>query len=586
LFNEKNIPILIILTPIFSILILVSILVFSLVQNQRNYFQKEGMEFEKKYILKQKQILSKEVNRIIDYISYQRNLTIENSKKSIEIQMNAFLKNIKNNLIKPNSYREYVLQNSNSNTDFIIFDIANKKQFKDKDVFFHFKTIEDFKRVLKKKNKQFLIEDETTIYFFKYLKKRNLFVVLKKDIFYLLDDLRYNIARWVDYIRFGKNNYFWIYTNTNILISHGKEKGKIGKDNTNKKDFKGNYYVQKLVHLAIKNKHGAFYELYLPKKDTYKKKLAFVKIYKQWNWIIGSAIYLDEMHEVIAKEKKILEKKINSYIQMAIAIALLAIIFASILSFLISQQINNIFKEYQEKMKKEVKDKDRAMFHQSRHARLGEMLSMLSHQWRQPLSQLSGILMEIETKVLFKKYDDKFLLNSSSDATNIIEYMSNTIEDFKNFFKLEKQKEEFMISNACENAIRLVKDSFFHQEVTLNYKIYKDKKVKGYPREYSQVILNLLLNARDALILNEIKNPHINLIVNSYNNQSLVTVNDNAKGIKEETLEKIFEPYYSTKGKQGTGLGLYMSKVIIEENMNGSLTATNNKNGAVFRVLV
>ncbi len=607
MFNEKNIPILIILTPIFSILILVSILLYYLIDNQQTYFEKENTQFEKEYVFKQKEILKKEINGVIKYINYQRNLLIENSKKNIKIQMNAFLENIKNGTINNKEYKNYVLQNANSNTDFIIFDIKDNRVIKDKDVFFFYETLDDFKKILKNKNEVFKIEDETNIYFFKYIKDSDIIIVLKKDIFYLLDDLKYNIARWVEYINFGKNNYFWIHTNTNILISHGKRKNEIGIDDTNKKDFQDNYYVQNLVRIAIKNKNGAFSEFYSIEDKTPRKKLAFVKLYNEWNWIIGSGIFLDEINSVISNKKRVLENRINKYIQTAMVISFLLIIFISILSLFISQKINLTFLAYQKKVKKkelrlknlnknlntkianaikEVKAKDRAMFHQSRHARMGEMLSMISHQWRQPLSRLSGILMEIETKVIFKKYDEQFLLDSADDATHIIDYMSNTIEDFKNFFKPEKEKEEFLVSKACDNAISLLKDSFQNQKINLNYRIIKDKKIKGYPREYSQVILNLLLNAKDALLSNNIKNPHINLIVNTYNNQSLVIVSDNAKGIKEEDMEKIFEPYYSTKSKQGTGLGLYMSKSIIEKNMFGSLTARNNKYGAIFRVLV
>ncbi|RXK12206.1 histidine kinase [Halarcobacter mediterraneus] len=609
MFNEKNIPTLIILTPIISILILVSILLYNFVQSQEDYFLQESMQLEKEYISKQKETLKKEVNGLITYIKYQKNLLLENSKKNIKIQMNAFAKNIENNTIKQKNYFKYIIQNANSNTDFMIFDLKNNKLIKEKDIFFRFNEKEDYKKVLKDKKEALIIEDETTLYFFKYIKNKNIVLALKKDIYYLTDDLKYNIARWIESIRFTNNNYFWIHTNTNILIAHGKRKDEIGTDDTRRIDLKGNLYVQKLVRLAIKNYDGTFFKFYSKKegKERPSTKLSFVKLYNEWNWVISGGIYLDEINNVISKQKNALEKKIKKYIQTAMVIAFLLIICISILSILISQQINKTFQRYQAKVKrkelklknlnknlnvkiekaiKEAKEKDRAMFHQSRHARMGTMLSMISHQWRQPLSQLSGILMEIETKILFNKADKKFLLKSTEEATNVIEYMSDTVEDFKNFFKKEKDKKEFYISKACENAITLVKDSLTNQKIKLYYKVINDSKIKAYPREYSQVILNLLLNSRDALIENEIKNPRIYLIINTYKNKTIVTVNDNAKGIQLNNIEKIFEPYFSTKKKQGTGLGLYMSKVIIEKNMGGELTVRNAKHGAVFRVIV
>ncbi|ADG92951.1 integral membrane sensor signal transduction histidine kinase [Arcobacter nitrofigilis DSM 7299] len=608
MFNEKNIPTLIILTPIFSIILLVSILLYYLVNNQQNNFKKESAQLEKEYISKQKEILKKETNGVISYIKYQKNLLIENTKKSIHIQMSTFAKNIEDNTISYKNYYNYIKQSATSNTDFIIFDIKNKNLIKNPDVFFNFDNINELKKILKNKKEAYLIEDGINLYLFKYLKNKNLILVLKKDIFYLLDDLKYNIARWVEFVRYGNNNYFWVYTNTNILIAHGKRKKDVGKDETNRKDPKNNLYVQNLIRLATKHHDGDFLEFFDTEKNgKVSKKIAFVKLYSQWNWVIGSGIFLDEIHNVILNKKKDLEKKTNHYIQTAIVIAFLLIIFISILSLMISQEINKTFQQYKYKVRRkelklknhnknlhitvnkalaEAKEKDRAMLHQSRHARMGEMLSMISHQWRQPLNQLSGILMEIETKIMFKKADNKFILSSSEDATNIIEYMSNTIEDFKNFFKPEKDKEEFLISSACENAISLVKESLNNQGIKLYYKVINDKKIKGYPREYSQVILNLLLNAKDALIMNKRFNSCIYLIVNTYNNRSIVAVKDNAGGIKLDNIEKIFEPYFSTKTVQGTGLGLYMSKMIIEKNMDGKLTVRNTNEGALFRIVV
>ena len=608
MFNEKNIPSLIILTPIFSIVLLVTILLYNLIKNQQDSFYKDSVKLEKEYISKQKEILSQGTNEVISYIKYQKNLLIKNTKKNIQIQMNTFSKNIIDNTISYKNYYNYIIQNQNTNTDFIIFDIKNKNIIKNKDVFFYFDTNKQLQRILGKNQQRFLIEDETNLYLFKYIKEKDLIVILKKDIYYLLDDLKYNIARWVEFKRYNNNNYFWIYSNTNILISHGKRINDVGIDHTNRRDSKNKLFVQSLVKLAIKERKGAFSEFSeINENEKLSKKIVFVKFYEDWNWIIGSGLSLNEINNVIKEKKYELETKTKHYKQTAIIIAFLVIIFISMLSLTISQEINKTFQQYKNKVKKkefklkklndnlnitvkkaiiDVQKKDRAMLHQSRHAKMGEMLSMISHQWRQPLNQLSGILMEIETKIMFKKADDDFILSSSENATNIIEYMSNTIEDFKNFFKPERDKEEFLVSTACENAISLVKESLNNQNIKLFYKVMNDKKIQGYPREYSQVILNLLINAKDQLLLDKSFNSHIYLIVNTYENKSIVAVKDNAGGIKQENIEKIFEPYFSTKTVQGTGLGLYMSKMIIEKNMNGKLIVRNTKKGALFKIIV
>jgi len=574
MFNQKNIPTLIIVTPILSIVLLISVLLYYLIQNQQESFAKEISQLEKEYIAKQKEILQTGTNEVISYIKYQKNLLLINTKKDIKIQMNTFSKNMKRNKIESSKYYNYINQSANSNTDFMIFDIENNKIIKNEDVFFHFNTIDELNKILNNKAENFLIEDET---------------------------------KWIEFKRFN-NNYFWIYTNTNIVVAHGDKQNVVGQDYTHKKDAKNNLFVQKLVRLAIKHPEGGFTEFFATNENNQiSKKIAYFKLYEEWNWIIGAGISLDQINNVILNKKKDLNSQTKHFKQTAMTIAFFAILFSSILSLTISLETNRTFQKYKNNVRKkelklkrlnenlshtvsraivESKKKDRAMLHQSRLAKMGEMLSMISHQWRQPLNQLSGIFMEIETKLMFKKADEKFLFSSSQNATNIIEYMSNTIEDFKNFFKPEKDKEEFLISSACENAITLVSESLENQSIQLYYKVINDKIIKGYPREYSQVVLNLLINAKDELLLHKTFNAHIYLIVNTIENRSMVAVKDNAGGIKIENIEKIFEPYFSTKTVQGTGLGLYMSKMIIEKNMNGMLTVRNTKKGALFKIII
>lgn len=330
------------------------------------------------------------------------------------------------------------------------------------------------------------------------------------------------------------------------------------------------------------------------------KQLGFAKSYKEWNWVIGCGVSTNVIQKNIETNKLLLEKRIDKYIRSTIAIALLLIIVISLLSVLTSHQINKTFKAYQDKVNKkeidlqnkieialqEAKEKDRAMLHQSRLARMGNILSMISHQWRQPLSQLAGIMMELETTVMFKKANDKFLYACANDATKIIQFMSLTIEDFRNFFKPDRDKQDFHIAEACKDAIGLIKDSLINQKISLNFNIIKDKEINGYKREFSQVILNLLLNAKDAIMMNDIKNGKIILTVNTQGDLSVITVQDNAGGVNEDILDQIFEPYFSTKQSQGTGLGLYMSKMIIEKNMQGQINVKNQNNGAIFTILL
>jgi signal transduction histidine kinase len=609
LFGEKNIPKLIIATPIFSILILATILLYSSIKTQNEYFKKESKEFEKEYIQKQKFILQEEIQNIFNYIEYNKSLMIENIKSEIKNDIKLLLKDSKKQVTFNKSYKSVIEDFRRNKSDLIIYNLKDNSLIKNKDVFFNDTILENAITKVKKEKELFLFDDETDLYYFEYNLSKNIIIIIKKDTYEKFDNLKYSIARWIEFTRFGNNNYFWIHTNTNKLVAHPYRKNDINKDDTYKKDLKGTLFIQKLVRLAIEKENGGYLKYNWPKPNEIEgsKKIAFVKLYKEWNWIIGCGIYIDEIEKVLLNKKNALVQKNNRFIQLTIITAFLLIIFISLLSILISQQINKTFQEYQEKVNRkelklkdlnqnlhikideaiqEVKEKDRAMLHQSRLARMGEMLNMISHQWRQPLSQLAGIIMEMETAIIFKKVNEKFLLNSTKDATKVIQFMSLTIEDFRNFFKPEKNKEKFYIYKACKDAVYLINDSLNNQNIKLEFIVKNDIVIKGYKREYSQVILNLLVNAKDALIINDIKAPTIKLIIGTEDNTSKVTVEDNAGGIPKNLSDSIFEPYFSTKSSQGTGLGLYMSKMIIEKNMQGKLTVQNSKNGAIFTIIV
>lgn len=606
MFTEKNLPKLIILTPIITIIILFIVILYYFIKSQNDYFVKESHLLEQEYINKQKVVLQNEVSGIFDYINYHKKLMIKNIKKDMKLQMQAFIYLLEEQT-NDEKYMQYINQNVNARTDFLIYD--KKKLLKNTSVFFNMNNLINFQKNMQTKKQSFIFVDETDLYLFKYLKNKDIIIILKKDIFYNMDDLKYSIARWVEFIRFGRNNYFWIHSNTNKLIAHPYRQEDINKDDTHLKDGKGTFYIQQNIKLAMKNHQGNFSEYYWnkPKEKEKIKKLSFVKLYKEWNWVIGTGIYMDEIQKVIITKKKRLEEKIDKYIEVTIGITILLLLFMSFLSVMVSQKINKTFKGYQDKVhKKELKlkdlnqnlhskialalkeaqEKDRAMLHQSRLARMGKMLNMISHQWRQPLSQLAGIMMELETTVAFKKANNQFVLTCASDATKIIQFMSLTIDDFKNFFKPEKNKEYFYVSSACNEAISLIKDSLINENIRLHLDIKNDKKIKGYKREYAQVILNFLVNAKDALLSKKIKDAHITLSIDTKDNRSIVSVKDNAQGIIEEHMDLIFEPYFSTKKAQGTGLGLYMAKMIIETNMQGKLSVHNDENGAVFKIVI
>jgi signal transduction histidine kinase len=179
------------------------------------------------------------------------------------------------------------------------------------------------------------------------------------------------------------------------------------------------------------------------------------------------------------------------------------------------------------------------------------------------------------------KLDKKYLEKKTDEANKQIEFMSHTIDDFRNFFKISKQKEEFSLIECINESINLLNESFKSLDIKLNFNYTENFRIRTYKGEFAQVIFNLLNNAKDEFIKQEIKDAKIIINIIKKEENILIEIIDNAGGISEKIIKKIFEPYFTTKEK-GLGIGLYMSKVIIEKNIGGKLEVENTINGAKF----
>ncbi len=235
------------------------------------------------------------------------------------------------------------------------------------------------------------------------------------------------------------------------------------------------------------------------------------------------------------------------------------------------------------KKEREANEKERLLVHQSKLASMGEMIGNIAHQWRQPLTQLSSILIGLELfyergKLTKEKFSEKI-----TEANEQIEFMSRTIDDFRNFFTSKKKKEYYNISYIIDNVQKLMSASLKNNGIDLTVDIVDDFKVFGFPNEISQAFLNIISNAKDIILDRGIKNGRISIKAYTDNEKNLISIEDNAGGIEVEPIDKIFEPYFSTKhAKSGTGIGLYMTKTIIEKNNSGHIEVINKKNGALF----
>ena len=232
------------------------------------------------------------------------------------------------------------------------------------------------------------------------------------------------------------------------------------------------------------------------------------------------------------------------------------------------------------------RQKDKIMFHQNKMASMGEMLNNIAHQWRQPLMELSSLFIPIEARLNFDlELDKKELKESIQKLNDITKYMSNTIDDFKNFFATDKEKEEFKLSEQINSALNIISSSLKANDIMLDIIIKKNPTIIGYKNEYTQVLLNLINNAKDILIQRKIENPKISITISETKNDVVITIEDNAGGVKVKPVENIFKPFFTYEKMGGTGIGLFMSKLIIENNMNGRLWVENTKDGALFKII-
>jgi len=234
---------------------------------------------------------------------------------------------------------------------------------------------------------------------------------------------------------------------------------------------------------------------------------------------------------------------------------------------------------------KELKEKDKLIFEQSKRAEIGEMLGNIAHQWRQPLAIINTILAILKEKNKITVLSKDEISDKIKKIEKRIVYMSETIEDFMNYYRPDKDKSVFYIYEALNRALEI--SNFAPSSKTINISVDKSLKIYGLMNEYIQVIVSILSNIHDIQKEKSLQNLQINITLTEENTQSVLSIMDNAGGIDEKILSKIFDPYFTTKHQSmGTGLGLHIARMIIEDNMKGSLTAQNYKNGAKFIIKV
>ncbi|RXJ79655.1 hypothetical protein CRU86_02710 [Aliarcobacter skirrowii] len=239
-------------------------------------------------------------------------------------------------------------------------------------------------------------------------------------------------------------------------------------------------------------------------------------------------------------------------------------------------EINKNLEILVEKKSRDLIEKENLLNHQAKMAAMGEMLENIAHQWRQPLSVISTMATSLKLKQEMKILEDKEFFQSLDIINNASQHLSNTIDDFRNFFSSEKEINKFLISNTIKKSILLLKSSIDKHNITIVEDI-EDSELLSYESELMQIILNIISNSIDILKDKNIDSRYIYFKTKILNNNLIITISDSGGGIDKKILNRVFEPYFTTKHKsQGTGIGLYMSLQIVTKHLHGKLSVKNS----------
>ncbi len=346
------------------------------------------------------------------------------------------------------------------------------------------------------------------------------------------------------------------------------------------KDIKGTRYREEFLKV-IREKGGGFSQYWYKKPSTQKNslKMSYIHLQKDWNWMIGNGFYYDDLDNEIALMKESIISYTNKTINRTITWVLFLSLIAILIAIFVSLKIDKTIKTYTNKIidyEQNKRDQAHLLVQQSKMAAMGEMLGNIAHQWRQPLSTIStastGAKLQKELNIL----TDEQLDLSLTAINNSAQYLSQTIDDFRGFFNpTNNVVVTINIKEIVSKTLTLIKSQFVSKNITIIENI-EDYKLETISNELIQVLINILNNARDVLIIKDEKEKRI-IFINTYKKEdiSYIEILDNGGGIKEEIIDKIFEPYFTTKDKsQGTGIGLYMSYDIITNHLDGKFSAS------------
>lgn len=633
--TEKSILNIIKYGAIVGILIVSFILTYLFIQQKNKDLKKEIESIKATYLEENKKIVQSEVSRVYDYIEFN----INNSEKALEeilkekvyeahkIASNIYTENIsgkhehsKNEIFENIKTALSGMSYNNGRGYFFIYD-TNEVKLMPYIQEFEGTKLSELEDITGYKFNQKIIEtiyNKTEAYdryywfkpgqnspsekfsFYKYFEPYNAIIGTGEYVENFEEELKEKVLEWIRKIRFSNGNYIFIYDLEGNTLAH-KKKEHIGKNRLDIQDSEGNYLLKDLIAFTIKNKEGFYnYESSYKLNNTMKstQKISYLRLLDRWGWMIGGGFYLDTLDNKIQQKEDELTNSNNQIINSILIASFISTLFLIIISFYVSKIIAIKFEDYKKDIKKDndiIIEKERLLVQQSKMALMGEMIGNIAHQWKQPLSliSMSNALIQIgRTNTM--TVEEKEIDEAVENIDNSVRHLSETIDDFRNFFRPSKEKSFFHIRKVFNKTFRLIDSQFKNNLITIQEEI-EDIEGYGYENELLQVIINILKNAKDEFMKQDSKAKRVLFIKTEKNDTQLVIkIKDNAGGIPAEYLNKIFEAYFTTKSdNDGTGIGLYMSKQIID-GMNGSLKVSNveyefegeNYTGAEFIICI
>ncbi len=611
--DEKKLIKLIKITPLFIVGI-VCVIITILLYIEKNSLLTENLRtLEKEYLEKNKEKVKNQVDNVYNYVSHKKlnseNELKEDLKNKIDEAFSVinFIyekykdKETKEEIILRIKDSLNAVRFNNNRGYYYIFttdgmnvlhpinpELENKFMLNHKDNFGNF-AIRDIIKDLENKTDAFtalnwvkpedLKNQYKKITYNKIFEPYNLIIGTGEYLNDFENITKEKILSYISSIRYDKNDYIFVVDKEGVYLSH-IVKSYIGLNRINLKDANGFMITKEIINQAKDGNSGYLEYIGTIKPETKlpSRKITYTKGFKDWDWSISTGFYTDELEkQILEKQNEVKDKYIKNLVEVLLISLIITIIFLFI-SFYVSKMLEKRFFKYKQQLYNQIKqnsEKDIALAQQSKMAAMGEMIENIAHQWRQPLGTISTISSGVKMQYEYSSIEKEEVIKSMDTISITTKYLSQTIDDFRNYFNPKKEASDFNLKNSLEKMCALIEPQLYSKNVQI-IKNIDDINIFGLENEFMQVIINILNNSKDEFEKIDLENKYIFIDTMIMKNKVTICIKDNAGGINDKIINKIFELYFTTKGEmKGTGIGLYMSKEIIEKHMKGTLQVTN-----------